>query len=434
MFVALLSVLSLALIAQPSLALDNGLALTPPMGWLSWERFRCDVDCKNDPDNCISEKLYMDMADRMSADGYSDVGYQYVNIDDCWAEFDRDPNTQRQIANKERFPHGIKALADYVHSKGLKLGIYGDYGTHTCGGYPGSQDYLQIDAQTFADWGVDSLKLDGCYSSIDEYPYGYPNMSLALNATGRPIMYACSWPAYWEDAGKLNETDFARIHQYCNYWRNYADINDDWNSVADIIEWWGTNQAIITPHSGPGGFNDPDMILCGDFALSIYECRAQFALWSIWSAPLLMSVDLRRMDPAAKAVVTNKAVIAIDQDPLGKQGQRVDGTGCNKQGNNCAQSVWAKPLANGDIAVVLYNRESSGMPTKITANWDKIGAPKGSKWVVVDLYEGKTLGGFTDSFTASINTHEAKIYRLRAAQEESPKVNKRRAKLSKIAH
>jgi len=423
MFVALLA--ALALFAVPNLALNNGLARTPPMGWLSWERFRCDIDCTNDPDNCISEKLYMDMADRMSADGYVDVGYSYVNIDDCWAAKMRDFNTGKLVADPDRFPSGIAALADYVHKKGLKLGIYGDYGTYTCGGYPGSLGYLELDAQTFADWGVDSLKLDGCNANLDDYPYGYPNMSLALNATGRPIMYACSWPAYWESSGRLNQTDFARIAQYCNYWRNYDDINDNWDSVADIIEWWGNNQELISVHSGPGGFNDPDMILCGDFALSIYECRAQFALWSIWSAPLLMSVDLRNMDPAAKAVVTNKAVIAIDQDALGKQGLRVDTFGCDSNGHNCAQQVWAKPLANGDIAVVLYNRENYGMPAKITAKWEKIGAPAGTKWVVVDLFGGQTLGGFTDSFTDSVNTHEAKIYRLTPAKSDKP-VSKRR--------
>ncbi|ESN90211.1 hypothetical protein HELRODRAFT_182708 [Helobdella robusta] len=153
------------------LALDNGLTRTPPMGWLSWERFRCNVDCKNDPNNCISEKLFMDMADKMASGGYKKAGYEYVIIDDCWSEKKRDQNGRLQ-ADKNRFPSGIKKLADYIHSKGLKFGIYGDFGTLTCGGYPGSIYYLEADANTFAEWGVDYFKMDGCYAEIEQFDEG----------------------------------------------------------------------------------------------------------------------------------------------------------------------------------------------------------------------------------------------------------------------
>jgi alpha-N-acetylgalactosaminidase len=411
--ITLLSLLASLLTLLPSThSLDNGLALTPPMGWLSWERYRCDIDCTNDPTSCISESLYKSMADHLSADGYLSVGYQYVNIDDCWAEKLRDFNTNQLVPDRKRFPSGMRALADYVHGKGLKLGIYGDWGTFTCGGYPGTLGYQEVDAQTFANWTIDSLKLDGCNANLDTYKYGYPNVSLALNSTGRPMLYACSWPAYYESSGKFNQTEWDLLSKYCNYWRNFDDINDDWESIVSIIEWWGEHQSVIAPIHGPGHFNDPDMVLCGDFALSIYECRAQFALWSIWAAPLYLSVDLRTIDPQAKAVITNKEVIAIDQDPLGKQGLRVSVVGCDAQGHNCAQSVWVKELANGDRGVVLFNRESYGMPQAIEAKWADLGLSAGSAWKVRDLWEGKDLGVYNGSFVGNVNTHEALIYRF----------------------
>jgi len=159
-------------------------------------------------------------------------------------------------------------------------------------------------------------------------------------------------------------------------------------------------------------------VLCGDFALSLYECRAQFALWSIWSAPLYLSVDLRNIDPQAKAILINTEVIAINQDALGKQGLRVSTAGCDSRGKNCAQSVWVKPLSNGDYAVVLFNRESYGMPQPIQAQWTDLGLPAGSAWKVRELYAGKDLGTFKDSFTASINTHDANIYRFAKASNQ----------------
>ena len=177
-------------------SLDNGLARTPPMGWLSWERFRCVIDCKTYPDTCISEKLYMAMGDELVKNGYRDLGYVYVNIDDCWAENTRDNVTKELRADHVRFPHGIQWLADYMHQRGLKLGIYADYGAFTCGGYPGSLGYLDIDAQTFAKWGVDSVKFDGCFSDARTDKVGYPAFGKALNKTGHPMLYSCEWPLY----------------------------------------------------------------------------------------------------------------------------------------------------------------------------------------------------------------------------------------------
>ncbi|XP_022236557.1 alpha-N-acetylgalactosaminidase-like, partial [Limulus polyphemus] len=196
-----IGVIVFIIIISTACSLDNGLALTPPMGWLSWERFMCNVDCDHDPENCISERLYKDMADRIAHDGFKELGYEYINIDDCWMAKLRNAEGQL-VADPKRFPSGIKALADYVHSKGLKLGIYQDCGILTCAGYPGSAFHFEIDAQTFADWGVDMLKLDGCYALPMLMDSIYPRMTKALNKTERPIVFSCEWPDYQRGVGQ----------------------------------------------------------------------------------------------------------------------------------------------------------------------------------------------------------------------------------------
>uniref|UniRef100_A0A3Q1H0Q1 Alpha-galactosidase n=1 Tax=Anabas testudineus TaxID=64144 RepID=A0A3Q1H0Q1_ANATE len=235
-------------------ALDNGLALTPTMGWLHWERFMCNINCDKDPDNCISEKLYMQMADVMVKEGWKDAGYEYVCIDDCWPSHDRDAKGRLQ-ADPRRFPGGIKKLADYVHSKGLKLGIYGDVGKNTCAGYPGSLGYYEVDAQTFADWGVDLLKFDGCYMNWTLLGEGYVNMSKALNKTGKSILYSCEWPLYEWPYQKVSDEHKEYLFRY--------------NSLPSQ-----TGLPLIKtssfPVAGPGGWNDPDM----------------FDSFEIWERPL----------------------------------------------------------------------------------------------------------------------------------------------------
>ncbi|KAM5196555.1 alpha-galactosidase A isoform 2-T2 [Hipposideros larvatus] len=237
-------------------ALDNGLAMTPTMGWLHWERFMCNIDCKEEPDSCISENLFMQMADLMDSEGWKEVGYEYLCIDDCWMAPQRDSKGRLQ-ADPTRFPSGIHHLANYVHSKGLKLGIYADVGKKTCAGYPGSFGHYDIDAETFANWGVDLLKFDGCYcDSVEQLADGYKHMSLALNKTGRSIVYSCEWPLYMWPFRKPNYTE---IRQYCNHWRNTGDVYDSWQSVKSILNWASFNQKTIVSAAGPGGWNDPDM-------------------------------------------------------------------------------------------------------------------------------------------------------------------------------
>nr|XP_042906106.1 alpha-N-acetylgalactosaminidase isoform X2 [Parasteatoda tepidariorum] len=301
-------------------SLDNGLALTPPMGWLSWLRFVCNIDCKEDPLNCISEKLYMDMADEMVAEGFKDAGYEYVNVDDCWMAKERD-SSGKLVPNSERFPSGIKALADYVHAKGLKLGIYTDCGTKTCAGYPGSFNNYEIDAQTFAEWGIDMLKVDGCYANPKDMDALYPSITSALNNTGRPIVFSCSWPAYQVDTGM--DPDYSSIAKHCNLWRNYNDIEDSWASVLSIIDFYAAHQDELIAAAGPGHWNDPDMIIGGNFGLSYEEARSQLALWAIMASPLLMSNDLRSLKPEFKELLLNKDILSINQDTLGLMGKRI---------------------------------------------------------------------------------------------------------------
>ncbi|XP_029917793.1 alpha-galactosidase A [Myripristis murdjan] len=346
-------VVALVVLVSPEAhGLDNGLALKPTMGWLHWERFMCNTDCDTDPDNCVSERLYMQMADVMVKEGWREAGYEYVCIDDCWPSHQRDAQGRLQ-ADPKRFPGGIKKLADYIHSRGLKLGIYGDVGTSTCAGYPGSLGYYETDAQTFADWGVDLLKFDGCYMNWTRLGDGYVTMSKALNRTGRNIIYSCEWPLYeWP----FHQPNYTAIRETCNHWRNFADVYDSWSSIKSIVEWTAAHQEIIVPSAGPGGWNDPDMLVIGNFGLSHDQQESQMALWAIMAAPLLMSNDLRDICPRSKGLLQNRQIIAISQDPLGKQGYRTAKVD--------SFEVWERPLSKKRLAIAVLNKQEIGGPRR----------------------------------------------------------------------
>ncbi|XP_008288909.1 alpha-N-acetylgalactosaminidase [Stegastes partitus] len=388
LLLALTSVLSGA-----AFGLDNGLMRTPPMGWLAWERFRCDIDCDNDPMNCISERLFTDMADWLVKDGWRDLGYVYVNIDDCWSSMERDKQGRLQ-ADPKRFPSGIHKLARYMHDRGLKLGIYGDMGTLTCGGYPGTPlDKIELDAQTFADWEVDMLKYDGCYSNSSEQEKGYPLMSKALNATGRPIGYSCSWPAY--QGGLPPKVNYTQLGEICNLWRNYGDIQDSWDSVLAIADWFFANQDTLAPAAGPGRWNDPDMLVVGDFGLSTDQSRSQMALWAIMAAPLFMSNDLRFISNDARAILQNKVVIAINQDPMGVQGRRIV-----KEKNGI--EVFLRPLSNKASALVFFSRRND-MPYRYQTSLKKLNYTAGS-YKLFEVYTNRaTLLKDSTDFVVSVN-------------------------------
>ncbi|KAG7519009.1 alpha-galactosidase A [Solea senegalensis] len=375
-------------------ALDNGLALKPTMGWLHWERFMCNVDCDRDPDNCISERLYMQMADVMVKEGWKEAGYEYVCIDDCWPSHQRDAQGRLQ-ADPKRFPGGIKKLADYIHSKGLKLGIYADIGKYTCAGYPGSLGYYETDALAFADWGVDLLKFDGCNMDRALVGEAYVNMSKALNTTGRSILYSCEWPLYeWP----LRQPNYTAIRETCNHWRNFQDVYDSWSSIKSILDWTASHQDIIVPAAGPGGWNDPDMLVIGNFGLSHDQQESQMALWAIMAAPLLMSNDLRDICPRSKDLLQNRRIIDISQDSLGKQGYRT--------AKMNGYEVWEKPLSQNRLAIAVMNRQEIGGPRQFTIRaapgW-KICYPKCSIKQILPQYKDMGIQAPDSNIVVTIN-------------------------------
>ncbi|XP_069987902.1 alpha-N-acetylgalactosaminidase isoform X2 [Penaeus vannamei] len=387
MTAAKLLALTVALVCSGGVqALENGLARTPPMGWLAWERFRCNTDCVNDPHNCISETLFMQMADILVSQGYRELGYNLVSLDDCWLARDRDSRGRLQ-ADAHRFPSGIPALSDYMHKRGLKFGIYEDYGNFTCAGYPGILGHLQKDAETFAEWGVDYVKLDGCYSHPTDMDRGYPEFGYFLNKTGRPMVYSCSWPFY--QIYSRMKPNYSAIINTCNLWRNFDDIQDSWESVQRIIDYYGDNQDEIVPNAGPGHWNDPDMLIIGNFGLSYEQSKSQMAMWAIFAAPLLMSVDLRTIRPEYKAILQNQAVIAVNQDPLGIQGKRIY--------KDKGIEIWARPISpisqgHYSYAIAFLNRRTDGTPSEVSVTLRELGLAFPGGYAITDLFDGVQYG------------------------------------------
>ncbi|CAG2111680.1 unnamed protein product [Medioppia subpectinata] len=363
------------------LAREDGLVRTPPMGWLSWTRYGCETDCKRYPKGCINEDLYKAQADAMAAGGYKELGYNYVNIDDCWSEMERDAQ-HRLVPHKQRFPNGMKALADYVHSKGLKLGIYGDVGPKTCAGYPSQNgvngsNYFSIDAKTFAEWGIDSFKFDGCNEDPHHFDDLYPKMGKALNESGgHPDI-------------KIN---YQAIADTCHVFRNYGDVAQNWGSIESIINYYGDNNDLFTKYNGPGHFFDPDMVVVGDYGMSHEQSRTHMAMWAMFSAPLYMSNDLRDISPEDKKVLQNKAIIAVNQDKNGFMAKRIQ--------RKDSEQVWTKrvePQVNGQwsYAVVYFDTNGIGekhyMSQKVKTLIPE--AKPDTEYVVHDLYldEGKEI-------------------------------------------
>ncbi len=397
------ALLATTLIAGPALAQDqfvdpntmrpsrdpnrtaNGLAMTPPMGWNSWNKYGCN----------INERIVRDMADAMASNGMKAAGYRYVVIDDCWHGA-RDANGFI-TENAEKFPSGLKALADYIHSRGLMFGIYSDAGAKTCGGKPGSQGHEYQDALTYARWGVDYLKYDWCSTGVRNAEEAYALMSDALKASGRPILLAiCEWGNNrpWEWGQKIG-----------NMWRTASDIRDAWKGrekwsigMTDIVD---INEPLY-PHAGPGHWNDPDMLEVGNGGMSDTEYRAHFSLWAMMAAPLIAGNDIATMDAATRAILLNADVIAVDQDPLGAQGRRVRDDGDHE--------VWSKPMADGSRAVLLFNRGEA--PAEIAVAWPEIGYPATVKADVRDLWAHRSLGRKTGRFAATVPAHGVVMVRV----------------------
>jgi alpha-galactosidase len=385
-------------LAAPTAAVkSNGLGKTPPMGWNSWNKFR----------NQVSDKMVREIADAMVSSGMKAAGYIYVNIDDTWEGAHRD--AQGNITTNNKFPD-MKALADYVHSKGLKLGIYSSPGPKTCAGYEASYQHEEQDAKTFAKWGIDYLKYDWCSASQvydttpehgkDTMVAAYAKMGDALLNSGRKIFYSlCQY-------GLNNVEDWGeRVGG--NLWRTTGDINDSWASM-ERIGFEGTsnpNQVGKAPDrakfAGPGHFNDPDMLEIGNGRMTNDEYKTHMSLWSIQAAALLAGNDIRDMSQETKDILLNKEVIAVDQDKLGKQGTRVAKTG--------DAEVWSRPLADGALAVGLFNR--GGDSAKVTAKWSDLGL-KGSR-TLRDVWKHADLGKMSDQFEAVVPSHGVVMVRIK---------------------
>ncbi|KDP46474.1 hypothetical protein JCGZ_08446 [Jatropha curcas] len=367
--------------------LANGLGLTPPMGWNSWNHFQCQIE----------EKLIRETADAVVSSGLAALGYQYVNLDDCWAELNRD-SQGNLVPKASTFPSGIKALADYVHGKGLKLGIYSDAGTQTCSKtMPGSLGYEEQDAKTFASWGIDYLKYDNCNDDGTSPKERYPVMSKALLNSGKPIFFSlCEWgeedPATWAaDIG--------------NSWRTTGDISNNWESMisrADSNDQWAS-------HAGPGGWNDPDMLEVGNGGMTIEEYRSHFSIWALAKAPLLIGCDIRSMSNETYEILSNKEVIAVNQDKLGVQGKKV-----KVDGN---LEVWAGPLSDRKVAVVLWNR--GGSKATVTANWSDIDLKPTTIADARDLWAHSTQTSVEGQISADLDSHACKMYVLTPHNDHS---------------
>jgi alpha-galactosidase len=368
--------------AKASVPAPQPLALTPPMGFNDWNAFGCDVN----------EKLIKETADFFVSSGLREAGYQYVNIDDCWSLKERGKDG-KLVPDPEKFPSGIHGVADYVHGRGLKLGIYGDAGTKTCGGYPGSLGKEKLDAQTWADWGVDYVKYDNCYNQSDgsqaDFVRRYTAMREAIDATSRPIVYSiCEWGQSkpWEWAPKVG-----------NLWRTTGDISDNWASVRSIV----AENAPLAPYAGPGHWNDPDMLEIGNGGMSPTEYRAHMSLWAMMAAPLIIGTDLRKATADTLAILGNREIIALDQDPLGQQATVI----YNREG----RMLLSKPLSSGDIALAFYNSTDEQTGFGVLAK--EAGLPEASAYRLDDLWTGQsTHAGRT--LAPGVSAHGAVVYRV----------------------
>jgi alpha-galactosidase len=355
-----------------------GLAATPPMGWNNWNAYRCDV----------SESLIKQTADVMVKSGMRRAGYKYINIDDCWMTGQRDSGGNL-VADPGKFPGGMKALASYVHGKGLRLGIYSSAGTTTCAGFPASLGHEVQDAKLWAGWGIDYVKYDNCGEHGGRTPQDrYQAMSDALKGSGRKIVFSlCNWGGdqvwtWGKSVGQL--------------WRTTGDSRPEWNNFLPRYE----ANVELASYAGPGGWNDPDMLETGNGQTAVEE-RSEFSLWAQMAAPLISGSDLTKAGRSTMSVLTNKEVIAVDQDSLGKQGTRVSSSG--------GLDVLAKPLAGGDVSVVLFNKTDT--TAKISTTTDAVGATGSSTYTLRNLWTG-TKTSTTGMISSNVTAHGVVMYRV----------------------
>ncbi|MFJ8857556.1 glycoside hydrolase family 27 protein [Streptomyces sp. NPDC102451] len=368
--------------APEAAALENGLARTPPMGFNNWNTTGCGSQ--------FNEAMVKGIADTFVEKGLKAAGYEYVNLDDCWALPSRNA-AGNLVPDPVRFPNGIKAVADYVHSKGLKFGLYSSAGTKTCAdeGFPGGLGHEKQDAQQWASWGVDYLKYDNCNNTGADARTRYKTMGDALAATGRPILYSiCEWGSNspWNWAPAIG-----------NAWRTTGDINDTWSKMLENTH---ENQP-RAQYAKPGAWNDPDMLEVGNGGMTDTEYRTHFSLWAQMAAPLLIGSDIRTASEATLSILENRDVIAVDQDPLGKQGTVVSSSG--------GLVVMTKQLANGDRSVTLTNESSSTATVSTTAA--AVGLPGAASYKLSNLWS-RAVSSTSGTISASVPAHGTVMYRV----------------------
>ena len=366
-------------------ALTDGLAPTPPMGWNSWNRFG----------PFVSDQLVRETADALIESGMRDAGYRYVVIDDAWEGSLRSDDGQLET-NLWRFPN-MHGLAAYLHKRDLRFGLYTCAGDRTCQGYPGSRGREFVDARRFASWDVDFMKIDWCHTAGLDARAVYATWSEAIRAAGRPMVLSiCEWGRNrpWEWAGSVG-----------HLWRTSGDIADRWDSLVDILD----GQASLADFAGPDHWNDPDMLEVGNGGMTDTEYRAHFSLWAILAAPLMAGNDVRSMTDATRSILTAPEVIAVDQDPLGRQGKRV----------NIAKGVevWVRELEGGARAIVLLNRNETSARAEVT--WDQVGGSRSHTALVRDLWERQDVGRYSEGYDVTLEPHSAAMLKATRVTERS---------------
>ncbi|MFJ3925949.1 ricin-type beta-trefoil lectin domain protein [Streptomyces sp. NPDC090022] len=398
-------------VAEPTATSDTPLALTPPMGWNNWAHYMCDID----------ERKVVANADALVSTGLAAKGYDTVTVDDCWMEKQRDADGNL-VVDRTKFPHGMAWLGDYLHAKGLKFGIYEDAGFLTCERYPGSgtpdgggQDHFAQDARLFASWKVDYVKMDGCNMWVppgrtkeQAYRTAYEAVARALRDTGRPMVLSASAPAYFQQ-GEWGGSDWHKVlgwvGQTGQLWREGRDIKVYQSAAPATSRWssvlgnYGYNRW-LTRYAGPGNWNDPDFLIAGAPGLTDAESRSQVALWAMMAAPFILSSDVSRLTPGGLAALGNTDLIALDQDPLGRQGAVVSADG--------GSDVLVRPLADGDRAVAVLNRTSAARDVSVAL------ADIGLRTCTVtakNLWTGRSAE-VSSALTATVAAHDTVVWRL----------------------
>ncbi len=364
----------------------EGLAMTPPMGWNSWNTFEVN----------ISEDLIKETADLLVASGMRDAGYTYIVVDDGWEALERDPDGQL-VPDPVKFPHGMKVVADYVHARGLKFGIHNCAGKTTCNGFPGGRGHEFEDARLYASWEVDYLKYDWCDHGTADARETYRTMRDALYAAGRPVVYSlCEW-------GNNKPWEWGR--EVGHLWRTTGDITDCFDCQGEYdmgMKFILKLQEGLHSYAGPDGWNDPDMLEVGNPGLTLAESRAQFSLWCMLAAPLMAGNDLRTMTPEVLEILTNKDAIAIDQDPLGKQGSLYM--------EHPSKQIWMRELIGGQWAFCYFNSGSEPYTQRI--NWMHFPQLKGP-YEIYDIWSHEVIGWTDRSYEFEIPSHDVRFLKLR---------------------